>query len=166
MSEQFFDLNFEQLEDRTIRLEQKDYCGESVIVDLHPEQVRFIARRMAGMKPETADKVADLERRLEILTDRIEAFVVNAGIRDEIVECCGDGIEFMVRLDSIYDLAVEFSGGLATECTMAAGERAAEKCPQSVRKVTTLKVDNSAAAPASNSCAKEDSLNNLPLIFR
>ncbi len=49
--EQFHDLSFEQLDDGTIRLEQKDYCGESYIIDLHPSQLRHIAERAGLQSP-------------------------------------------------------------------------------------------------------------------
>ena len=49
--EQFYDLNFEQLDDGTIRLEQKDYCGETYLIDLHPSQVRHIAERVGLLTP-------------------------------------------------------------------------------------------------------------------
>lgn len=39
MKTQFYDLSIETLDDGTIRLEQRDYCGESVIVDMHTAQV-------------------------------------------------------------------------------------------------------------------------------
>lgn len=138
MTEQFHDLAFEQLEDGTIRLEQKDYCGESVIIDLHPEQVRFIARSMAGMKPDTTAIVADLERKLEVLADKIGAFVCEGSIRGEIIERCGSGFELMVRLDALYDLALEFTGGIAPESQLSAS-------PQNVRKMSAPKADNAPA---------------------
>jgi hypothetical protein len=49
--EQFYDLNFKQLCDGTIRLEQKDYCGEPCIIDLHPCQLRHIAERTGLLSP-------------------------------------------------------------------------------------------------------------------
>lgn len=136
MSEQFYDLSVEQQTDGTIRLEQADYCGESVIIDLHPEQVRFIARRVAGMKPDTAAIVADLERRLEVLADKIGAFVCEHTIREEIIERCGSGFELMVRLDALYDLALEFTGRLAPESALSAS-------PQCVRNASAPKADKS-----------------------
>ena len=66
----FYDLEFKQQSDGTIRLTQTE-CGEDSIIDTHPEQIMFIARRLCGMKPETAEKVADLERKLAILCDRL-----------------------------------------------------------------------------------------------
>lgn len=51
MSGQFYDLSFEQLDDGTIRLEQKDYCGESCVIDLHPCQLRHIAEQAGLLSP-------------------------------------------------------------------------------------------------------------------
>lgn len=48
MTEIMFDLTFDQLDDGTIRLEQRDYCGGSVIIDLHPAQLRLLAEK-AGL---------------------------------------------------------------------------------------------------------------------
>lgn len=56
MSERMYDLEFEQLDDGTIRLEQKDYSGDSCIVDLHPCQLRYIAES-AGLLPARAVQV-------------------------------------------------------------------------------------------------------------
>lgn len=47
---QMYDLAFTQLDDGTIRLEQRDYCGESAIIDLHPYQLQHVAER-AGLLP-------------------------------------------------------------------------------------------------------------------
>jgi hypothetical protein len=52
--EQFYDLSFEQLDDGTIRLEQKDYCGETYLIDLHPSQIRHIAERSGLLTPAPA----------------------------------------------------------------------------------------------------------------
>ena len=51
MNGQMYDLNVEQLDDGTIRLEQKDYCGESYTIDLHPCQLRHIAERTGLLSP-------------------------------------------------------------------------------------------------------------------
>ena len=72
MNTQFYDLNIETLDDGTIRLEQRDYCGESMILDLHPAQVAYIADSLAVSTPEriqtqpkwAMDRIATLERRL------------------------------------------------------------------------------------------------------
>ena len=105
----FHDLDFKRLEDSSIRLTQTD-CGEDSIIDAHPEQLLFIARRLCGMKEETAEKVADLERKLAILCDRLGQFVNDHDIRTDMIDRCSDGIEYVVRLDGLLDLAIEFDG--------------------------------------------------------
>lgn len=42
MAERFYDLSFEVLDDGTVRLEQQD-CGESWIINAHPQQLIYIA---------------------------------------------------------------------------------------------------------------------------
>ena len=105
----FYDLEFKQQSDGSIRLTQTE-CGEDSIIDTHPEQILFIARRLCGMKPETAEKVADLERRIAVLTDRLGQFVNDQDICNDMIDHCADGIEYVVRLDGLLDLAIEFDG--------------------------------------------------------
>lgn len=105
----FHDLDFKRLEDGSIRLTQTD-CGEDSIIDASPEQLLFIARRLCGMKEDTAEKVADLERKLAILCDRLGQFVNDHDIRTDMIDRCADGIEYVVRLDGLLDLAIEFDG--------------------------------------------------------
>lgn len=106
----FHDLDFKRLEDGSIRLTQTD-CGEDSIIDANPEQFLFIARRLCGMKEETAEKVADLERRIAVLTDRLQSIVCNGAFRSDLIERCGDGFEYLAKLDGVLDLALEYDGG-------------------------------------------------------
>lgn len=108
--QRFHDLSFSSQPDGSIRLMQSD-CGEDYILDMHPEQLLFIARQLCGMKPETADKVADLERRLAVLTDKLQSIVCNKAFRSDLIERCGDGFEYLAKLDAVLDLALEFDGG-------------------------------------------------------
>ena len=108
----FYDLDFKKLSDGSIRLTQDDRLGEVSIIDMHPEQILFIARLLCGMKPETAAVVKDLERKLAVLDTRIAAIVLDDTLRTEIVRRIGEGFEIIQRLDSLYDLAVEFTVGL------------------------------------------------------
>jgi hypothetical protein len=110
MNTRWHDLTFDRLKDGGIHLEQQAGCEEPSVIHLHPEQVLFIARQLCGMKPETAEKVADLERKLAILCDRLGEFISDPDIRTDIIKRCGDGIEYIVRLDGIHDLAIEFDG--------------------------------------------------------
>jgi hypothetical protein len=111
--QRFHDLSFSSQPDGSIRLMQSD-CGEDYILDMHPEQLLFIARQLCGMKPETADKVADLERRIAVLTDRLQDFACNTFMRGEIIDRLGHGFEYLAKLDALLDLALEFDGGRLT----------------------------------------------------
>lgn len=104
------DLKVDQLEDGGIRLEQSD-CGEDCVIYLHPEQLQFIARKLCGMKPETATKAADLERRIAVLTDKLQNIVCNKAFRSDLVKGMGEGGEYLAKLDGLLDLALEFDGG-------------------------------------------------------
>ena len=108
--EKFYDLTFSRQPDGSIRLMQSD-CGEDCIIDAHPEQLLFIARRMCWMKPEKAEHVADLERRLSVLTDKLQKIVCDGAFRSDLIERCGDGFEYLAKLDAVLDLALEFDGG-------------------------------------------------------
>ena len=108
----FYDLDFKRLSDGSIRLTQDDRMGDASVIDLHPEQVLFIARQLCGMKPETAAVIKDLERKLAVLDTRIAAIVLDDMLRKEIVSRIGEGFEIIQRLDALYDLGVEFTVGL------------------------------------------------------
>lgn len=106
-----YEVSFEKLEDGTIRLDQQCGVDEPSVIDLHPEQLRFIARRMAGFKPETAGKVEELERRIAVLTDKLQNVVCNKSFRSGLIEGIGEGFEYLAKLDGLLDLAMEFDGG-------------------------------------------------------
>lgn len=114
MNTRFQDLDYYQLDDGTIRLEQIGYAGEAAIIDLHHEQVLFVARSLCGMKPETAHKVAELERRIAVLTDKLQHIVCNSAFRSDLIEGIGEGFEYLAKLDGLLDLAMEFDGGRLT----------------------------------------------------
>ena len=110
--EQMHEISFGRLEDGAIQLEQQSGHGERDVIHLHPEQLKFIARRMAGMTEATAAKVEDLERKISILTDDIDSIVKDKNIRRDIIDS-GSGSEFelLARLDGLWNLAMEFDGG-------------------------------------------------------
>jgi hypothetical protein len=110
MNTRWHDLKIDRLEDGGIRLEQSD-CGEDCVIYLHPEQLLFIARQLCGMKPETAAKAADLERRIAVLTDKLQNIVCNKAFRSDLIEGIGEGFEYLAKLDGMLDLALEFDGG-------------------------------------------------------
>lgn len=109
--EKFFDLSFSKQPDGSVRLVQDDRIDEAAIIDAHPEQIVFIARRLCGMKPETANKVAELERRIAVLTDKLQSLVCNGAFRSDLIEGIGEGFEYLAKLDGLLDLAMEFDGG-------------------------------------------------------
>lgn len=109
-NQRFHDLTFDLLDDGTVKLTQTD-CGEDYIITAHPEQIAFIARRVCGMSITTAEQVEDLERKLSVLTDRLEHLVTADWFRKGIINECGDGIEMIAKLDGLLDLAVEMDGG-------------------------------------------------------
>lgn len=111
------DLIIDRLPDGGIHLEQSAGVEEPNVIHLHTEQVIFIARQLCGMKPETAAKVADLERRIAVLTDRLQSIVCNGAFRTELIEGLCEGFEYISKLDGLLDLALEFDGGrLTPEC--------------------------------------------------
>lgn len=111
MNIRFQDLNHYQLDDGTIRLEQIGYAGEVAVIDAHPEQIKFIARQLYGTKPETANQVANLERRIAVLTDKLQSIVCKSEYRSEVIEGLDIGFELIAKLDGLLDLALEFDGG-------------------------------------------------------
>lgn len=111
MSTRWHDLIIGRLPDGGIHLEQQSGCDEPSVIHLHPEQLLFITRQLCGMKPETAGKVAELERRIAVLTDKLQSIVCNKAFRSDLIERVSDGFEYLARLDGLLDLALEFDGG-------------------------------------------------------
>ena len=110
MAERFFDAEFELIDHNHIRLTQVD-CGDSYMVDLHPAQLRHFANLAGGYAPEKANQVADLQRRLGVLVDKLQRIVCDDYFRKDLLNECGDGLEYMAKLDAVLDLALEFDGG-------------------------------------------------------
>ncbi len=109
-NQRFHDLAFDLMDDGTVKLTQTD-CGEDYIITAHPEQIAFIARRLCGMNSANAEQVSELERKLSVITDRLERLVTDDWFRKGIINECGDGIEMISKLDGLVDLAVEMDGG-------------------------------------------------------
>lgn len=114
MTNRFYDLQFSRESDGSIYLEQQCGIDDPVSIFAHPEQLLFIARQLCGMQPETAGKVAELERRIAVLTDKLQNLVCNKAFRSDLIERSGDGFEYLAKLDSVLDLALEFDGGRLT----------------------------------------------------
>lgn len=114
MNKQFYDLNIETLDDGTIRLEQRDYCGESMILDLHPAQVAYIADSLTVNTPEriqtqpnwATDRIATLERRMCWMRDRFEECY--AALPSDMHKRCPEAPEFYAWLTASIDVSSEF----------------------------------------------------------
>lgn len=111
MNTRWHDLIIDRLEDGGIHLEQQSGVDDPSVIHLHPEQVLFVARQLCGMKPETAEKIAELERRIGILTGKISNVVCSKAFRSNLLECSGDGLAYLAQLDGLRDLALEYDGG-------------------------------------------------------
>lgn len=69
MKQRWYSLEVEQLEDGAIRLTQAaENTTAPQVINLHLEQVRFIACQTLGMQTDTGKKLVDAERRLSVLT--------------------------------------------------------------------------------------------------
>ena len=106
--EKMYDLSFSHQSDGAICLSQNDVAEESSVV-LSPEQLRYIARRVAGLDESDSARVADLERKLGVLASRLELLVNDDDYRNAVVEI-DIGPELIARLDGVLDLALEFRG--------------------------------------------------------
>lgn len=114
MNAQFYDLNIETLEDKTIRLEQKGYSGEIAIIDLHPAQATFIADSLKANAIErnqappngAAERIATLERRLLWMQNRFEE--CREALPSDMFERCAEAFEFDSWLAASIDVAAEF----------------------------------------------------------
>ena len=108
MSGPMFDLTYAQDADGTIRLEQRDYCGESSIIDLHPAQLRHIAESAGLLAPAAPGNCSTLERRFRIVAGQLAEFALDDLYRTEILERCADGLYYLTKLDAVVTLADEF----------------------------------------------------------
>lgn len=106
----FYDLAFAQMKDGSIRLTQSN-LGVDCTIHAHPEQLAYYARQLCESKSETTQKIADLERRLSVITDKLQDFVCNEPFRNDLIKYCVHGFEYLTRLDALLDLALEFDGG-------------------------------------------------------
>jgi hypothetical protein len=125
---QMHDLNFGQLEDGTIRLEQRDYCGEPTLVDMHPCQLRHVAESVGLLVPAATTTTRwprGFVRRMErlrgqahdlwALLDSVPCFPPGRGPTDDVM-AAGD------LLDNLDDLLADFGidcGDAANQATNA-----------------------------------------------
>lgn len=108
--EKFFDLSFSRQPDGSVLLLQSDF-GEDSSIFAHPEQLLYVARCLGGMKPETAGKVAELERRIAVMADKLQDLVCDTDFRSNLINGCEFGFAHMTQLDALLDLAMEFDKG-------------------------------------------------------
>jgi len=111
MNTRWHDLIVDRLPDGGFHLEQQSGVDDPNVIHLHPEQLLFVSRQLCGMRSETAQQVDELERRIAVLTDKLQNIVCNKAFRSDLIERCGDGFEYLARFDALLDLALEFDGG-------------------------------------------------------
>jgi hypothetical protein len=150
-----YEIDFELIEDGSIRLEQQSGIDEPNMIWLHPEQLKFIARRMTGTNEATAVQVEELERRLLVLTAGLEEFVCDSSTRGEIPDDCRSGLEFITRLDGLLNLAWEFSGCRLTPEDMRRQQTEATGVPKDPPYAY--------ASPIKNNATKRDNVEQLGL---
>lgn len=111
--ERLYDLTFEAFPDGSVNLEQSAGCGEVAYLTLHASQLRLLAERtgLTGRASSRAPEVADLERRIAVLTSKLQSIVCNKAFRSDLAEGLGEGFEYLAILDGLLDLAFEFDGG-------------------------------------------------------
>jgi len=111
MNTRWHDLIIDRLPDGGIHLEQQSGIDDPNVIHLHPEQLLFVARQLCGMTSHTAEQVQELERRIAVLTDKLQNLVCSKAFRSDLIEQIGDGFEYLAKLDGLLDLALEFDGG-------------------------------------------------------
>jgi len=95
-----------EIKDDIILIEQDDGCGEVQRVALHKIHFEHITSKF-GLPVLTITAEA-VRRKLQFVYDRLESLAEAKHYRTEIIERCGSGIEFIVELDTVCDLASEF----------------------------------------------------------
>lgn len=105
------DLLVEILPDGNIRLEQSAGCGETCLVDLHPDQLRFLCERAGLLKPQPIDLAEHLTaghiRRLRKLNERIGELLDTKDFFDEVFDRCPNAGEWWMHLRAIEEQAEE-----------------------------------------------------------
>ncbi len=139
MKEQFYDLSFEVLDDGTVRLEQRDYCGDSVILDAHPQQIIHIARTVTATSPKrttiASERIAILERRLRWLRDRFEE--TRAAVPHDMFDRCPEAFEFDAWVQASIDVANEYCADLVSVADPALDVKDCPAIPETVAERAT-----------------------------
>lgn len=95
-----------EIKEDIIQLEQHIGCGETQSVVIHRMHFDYIASKL-GL-PVLSITVEMVRRKLQVVYDRLDRLAEAKHYRTEIIERCGSGIEFIIELDAVCDLANEF----------------------------------------------------------
>lgn len=106
------DIEAFQFADGTISISSREGIDDPVKIYLHPDQLAGICSRLLDSSTQSKEK--ELERRLAVLTDKIQNLVCHSKFRKDLIKYCGDGFEYIAKLDGILDLALEYDGGRLT----------------------------------------------------
>ena len=109
MKTTLYDLTFE-IDGDDVTLEQSAGIGDVANIILHRCQFELIAGRM-GLPTATLDTLAEQQRKIAVLADRLTDMTCAQWFREQIVDRCQDGVEMLAKLDAITDLALEVDGG-------------------------------------------------------
>ena len=138
-----------------IILRQIDHSGNAEGVYIHVSQLRYVAEVAGVVPPETAEKISELERRISILTDKLQNLVCNKAFRGDLIERCGDGFEYLARLDCLLDLSLEFDGGRLKPEYKDDEKPAPAKKPQDVPSVSVVASAETTTRPISSVPTKQ-----------
>lgn len=115
-AERMPDLVFEFLEDGTLRLEQDSGCGETVLVDLHPAQLRVLCERAGLVKPipvDLADRLTEAHlRRLRGLVGRIEELHNAEAFFNDLFDRCANAVEWWSHIRAIFEMSQDLVADL------------------------------------------------------
>ena len=109
IDDRMYDLAIKPLQNGGFELEQGIGSGETVLIDLHLLQIRWLAER-AGLLPQPDPTLLDRLSarhvgRLRALCERLDE--IRHFYLDKIIDRCGSGIEFLLHLRALEDLADE-----------------------------------------------------------
>jgi hypothetical protein len=123
MKEHFPDLAFEVQGNGLVALEQWQN-QERVVIDVHPQQLAHIGRALFKGRNPATERIEELERRLAVLSEKIQDFVMDDFNRGEILDRSAYGSAMLAELDALRDLAWEFDGGLVPRHVLESDEAA------------------------------------------
>jgi hypothetical protein len=134
--ERMSDLTIKPLENGGFELSQQTGVDEADVILLHACQVRLLAERVGLLTPDpTARMSAPHVRRQRALRERLYQ-LHDDGYYDEIIDRCGSGLEIILNLRAIWDLADELIEDIGTP----ERDRGEEKPAQSNEKPPDISV--------------------------